>query len=77
MSGGVAAQPRTARSIMVGNDGRCGIDGARRAGLATLYVRSNLSPQDLWPRTDLTLRAMDIPAMARLLTGAPGEPKSV
>ena len=62
---------------MVGNDGRCGIDGARRAGLATLYVRSNLSPQDLWPRTGLTLRAMDIPAMARLLTGAPGEPKSV
>ena len=75
-SGGVAAQPRTARSIMVGNDGRCNIDGARRAGLATLYVRSDLSPQDLWPRADLTLRAMDIPAMARLLTGAPGEPKS-
>ena len=61
---------------MVGNDGRCNIDGARRAGLATLYVRSDLSPQDLWPRADLTLRAMDIPAMARLLTGAPGEPKS-
>ena len=77
MSGGVAAQPRTARSIMVGNDGRCDIDGARRAGLATLYVRSNLSPQEPWPRADLTLRAMDIPAMARLLTGAPGEAKSV
>ena len=59
-----------ARSIMVGNDGRCDIDGARRAGLATLYVRSNLSPQEPWPRADLTLRAMDIPAMARLLTGA-------
>ena len=62
---------------MVGNDGRCDIDGARRAGLATLYVRSNPFPQDLWPRTDLTLRVMDIPAMARLLTGAHGEPKSV
>ena len=61
MSGGVAAQPRTARSIMVGNDGRCDIDGARRAGLATLYVRSNLSPQEPWPRAGLTLRAMDIP----------------
>lgn len=66
-----------ARSIMVGNDGRCDIEGARRAGLATLYVRSNLSPQEPWPRADLTLRAMDIPAMARLLTGAPGEAKSV
>lgn len=66
-----------ARSIMVGNDGRCDIDGARRAGLATLYVRSNLSPQEPWPRADLTLRAMDIPAMARLLTGVPGEAKGV
>lgn len=66
-----------ARSIMVGNDGRCDIEGARRAGLATLYVRSNLSPQEPWPRADLTLRAMDIPAMARLLTGAPSRAKSV
>src|SRR5699024_12549625 len=42
----------------------------RQAGLATLYVRSNLSPEEDWPQADFTLPAMDIPAMGRLLTGA-------
>lgn len=58
------------KSIMVGNDGLCDIEGARQAGLATLYVRSNLSPEEDWPQADFTLPAMDIPAMGRLLTGA-------
>lgn len=55
---------------MVGNDGLCDIEGARQAGLATLYVRSNLSPEEDWPQADFTLPVMDIPAMGRLLTGA-------
>lgn len=58
------------KSIMVGNDGLCDVEGARQAGLATLYVRSNLSPEEDWPQADFTLPAMDIPAMGRLLTGA-------
>ena len=53
-----------------GRRGLCDIEGARQAGLATLYVRSNLSPEEDWPQADFTLPAMDIPAMGRLLTGA-------
>ena len=32
-------------AIMVGNDGVCDIQGARELGLATVYIRSNISPQ--------------------------------
>lgn len=58
------------QSIMIGNDGLCDIAGARRAGLATLYVRSDLSPREAPPPADFLLPAMDIPAMGRLLTGS-------
>lgn len=57
------------RSIMIGNDGLCDMAGARRAGLATLYVRSDLSPDGDRPEADWVLPAMDIPAMGRILTG--------
>lgn len=34
----------TDKSIMVGNDMRCDIEGAKKAGLHTLYLHTNLSP---------------------------------
>ena len=58
-----------ARCIMVGNDPVCDIAGAQAVGLATLYVRSNLSPAGPPPRATYLLPEMDIPRMAALLCG--------
>lgn len=33
------------KTIMIGNDNRCDIEGASAAGLATFYIHSNISPQ--------------------------------
>lgn len=33
------------RTIMIGNDKRCDIEGARAAGLSTFYIHSNISPE--------------------------------
>ena len=32
------------KAVMVGNDGICDIEGARNAGLSTLYVHTDISP---------------------------------
>lgn len=45
--------PKTA--VMIGNDGLCDIQGARAAGLATVYIRSNLSPNEPPPPADYSL----------------------
>ena len=58
-----------ARCIMVGNDPVCDIAGAQAVGLATLYVRSNLSPAGPPPRATYLLPEMDIPRMVALLCG--------
>ena len=57
---------------MVGNDGLCDIAGAKQAGLATLYVRSNLSPEEPLPPADLVLPAMDMARMGAMLAGGQG-----
>ena len=58
-----------ARSIMVGNDPVCDAAGGRAAGLDTLFVRSNLSPEGPLPQATFTLPAMDIPRMGAILAG--------
>lgn len=60
--------PQTA--IMVGNDGVCDILGARAAGLSTLYIRSNLSPDEPAPPSDYTLDGVDMPAVLDILMQA-------
>jgi len=47
-------------AVMVGNDGTADIEGARRVGLATIYIRSNLSPQEPLPRANHVLRSVDL-----------------
>lgn len=58
-----------ASAIMVGNDGMCDIQGAKEAGLATLYIRSNLSPDEPLPPADHVLEAMDLRRVRDILTG--------
>ena len=54
---------------MIGNDGACDIAGGRAAGLATLYVRSNISPQEPLPAADYVLDEMDLERVTVILTG--------
>lgn len=56
------------RAVMVGNDGRCDIEGARAVGLSTLYIRSNLSPDEPFPQADDVLEGMDLKKALRILT---------
>lgn len=62
---GEGIDPRSA--VMVGNDGRCDIQGARAVGLDTVYIRSNLSPEEPLPPADYVLRAMDLRQVGELL----------
>lgn len=57
--------PHTA--VMVGNDGVCDILGARQAGLSTLYIRSNLSPEEPAPPADYALDGVDMAAVLDIL----------
>ena len=57
-----------ARAIMVGNDGDCDIRGAQAVGLATVYIRSNLSPAEPMPPADYTLPQMDLGQVYKILT---------
>lgn len=60
-------------AVMVGNDGTCDIEGARAVGLSTLYIRSNLSPQEPLPQADYVLETMDLRQAASIL-GVPELP---
>ena len=57
-------------AIMIGNDGVCDIQGARAAGLSTLYIRSNLSPEEPLPEADHVLPEMDLRRVQAILTSA-------
>lgn len=59
--------PETA--VMIGNDGRCDIGGARNAGMRTLYIRSNISPKEETPEADIALEYMDLARVKRILLG--------
>lgn len=55
-------------AIMVGNDGVCDIQGAQSVGLSTLYIRSNISPQEPAPQADYMLEEMDLDRVRVILT---------
>ena len=55
------------RAVMTGNDGLCDIRGGREAGLATCYIRSNLSPEEPTPEADFVLEKMDLVKLAAYL----------
>lgn len=59
-------RPETA--IMIGNDGVCDIQGAREAGLSTLYIHSNISPEEPLPEAGYVLEEMDLDRVRRILT---------
>lgn len=54
-------------AIMVGNDGTCDIAGAKAVGLHTLYIRSNISPDEPLPEADYVLEEMDIRKVQEIL----------
>ncbi len=54
-------------AIMVGNDGICDIRGAKAAGLATLYIRSNLSPKEDLPDADHVVDTADMAKVGKIL----------
>ena len=56
-------------AIMIGNDGVCDIQGARSVGLSTLYIHSNLSPEEPMPEADYVLKEMDLHRVRTILTG--------
>ena len=55
-------------AVMIGNDGLCDIRGAQAVGLATLYIRSNLSPDEPLPPADYVLKKMDLQQVRHILT---------
>lgn len=54
-------------AIMVGNDAACDIAGAKKVGLHTLYIRSNLTPKDDISQGDHILEEMDIAKVQEIL----------
>ncbi|MCD7823282.1 MAG: HAD family hydrolase [Oscillospiraceae bacterium] len=54
-------------TIMVGNDGICDIAGAKSAGLHTLYIKSDISPDEPIPKADHVLLAPDMAKVAEIL----------
>lgn len=56
-------------AIMIGNDGVCDIEGAQQAGLSTLYVHSDISPEESLPQADYILEEMDMGKMRDILLG--------
>ena len=57
------------QAVMIGNDGICDIEGARAAGLSTVYIRSNRSPAEPLPDADYVLEKMDLKRVFTILTG--------
>lgn len=55
-------------TIMIGNDGICDIQGAKAVGLSTLYIHSNISPQEPFPQADYVLESMDLKRVQEILT---------
>lgn len=58
-----------ATAIMIGNDGACDIDGAQKVGLHTLYIRSNLTPEEPLPKADHILTEMNLAKVQKILIG--------
>lgn len=54
-------------AVMVGNDGHSDIAGAAALGIATVYVRSDISPDEPVPPADFALSEPDMSALADIL----------
>lgn len=55
------------QTIMVGNDMECDIQGAKNAGLHTLYIDSNISPAFTENKAEYFLDHMDLQAAEKIL----------
>lgn len=55
------------RAVMVGNDGICDVEGAKNAGLSTLYVHTDISPKGEKPEADFVLDHMDMKRITEIL----------
>ena len=58
------------KTIMIGNDNHCDIEGAKAAGLATFYIHSNISPEveDFNTiKSDYLLKEMDLYQVKKIL----------
>lgn len=56
------------KSIMIGNDAKSDILGAKNVGLATCYIHSNISPDTpVMPDADYVLPEMDMERLLKLL----------
>lgn len=58
------------KTIMIGNDNRCDIEGAKEAGLSTFYIHSNISPEmkDFSVvKSDFMLKEMDLHKVKEIL----------
>lgn len=64
-----AIEPESA--VMIGNDARCDVAGAKKAGLRTMYIRSNISPVEELPEADHVLERMDLARAGDILLGSP------
>lgn len=56
-----------ARTVMIGNDAFCDIQGAQAAGMHTIYLRTNLSPDEPLPQADLCVEGPDYDAILAYL----------
>lgn len=63
-----------ATAVMVGNDGACDIAGARAAGLSSLYLHTNLSPDEPQPDADFILEGTDFEQVFKILSGTAAFP---
>ena len=55
-------------AIMIGNDAVCDIGGAQAVGLHTLYIRTDVSPDEPLPQADYVLKEMDMNKVREILT---------
>lgn len=54
--------------LMIGNDGQCDIEGAKKAGMDTCYIHSNISPsEDVNVEATYVQMEMDIGGVCRML----------
>lgn len=56
-----------AKAVMIGNDGTCDIEGAKAMGLTTIYVHSEISPQEPLPQADHIVDPIDLERVRRIL----------
>lgn len=57
-------------AVMIGNDGTCDIQGAKRAGLCAVYLHTNLSPEETVTEADAVIEGADMERLKELLLGS-------